>query len=704
MAPPTQTALGADSNRSPQTDRALSTGGTSTEKNRQRRRIAIVGSGRTAALHAGILSAISGVQLAGVVDPAVDRAAALANRYPGALAAASLSELIQRTRVDAVHVLAPLPARAGLALDALAKGLPAFIETPIAADFDAAESLLRSAQAPGAPQLFVSARATSTDTFHRLLETLRNGSLGRLQTLTCLHAAQPRQPQAGREDWDPEQPAAMLLEQAGDFLGQLLLLTGPMTASQGLSASMTNRGGMPKPQRLQLTIAGEKCDAVADLHFDASYPASQITAYCSDGMVSADLLGGHLRVQRATCDRQTLDDFTPPQQPPSRLNNAVRSQAAQDIRSFLSGESPSLEALARAAEVNALCEKLARESCRPARAPSIVRSPTERPCVLLMGDRRFLTHHISEAFRKAGLSVALALRDGGEKAATDQTGDAPVHRIDPEDSKGLAELLRGRDFVINTAPAPQNEARLNRQLGALIQASLSAGVRRVVHLSSVHALNMGARSKLSSRAPVNTRTGDTEPSHLAMALSEIRLLAAYEEDRLPVCILRPGLVVGEGSPLFPASIGQLVNGRHCLGWNRGAAPLPFVLAEDIAAACVLAARAPDINGRCFNLVGDVRLSAREYVEELAKALERPLVFHPRSTKRIYAEQLRNWLLDRDEETETARPSLAILRSRAMRATLECADAKRLLDWTPVTDRKTFITKAIHVHRQDGPEA
>lgn len=703
MASPAPTALDGEFSRSPQAGRTASTGGTNTRKDRQRRRIAILGSGPTASLHAGILGALSGVQVAGIVDTALDRAAILARRHPGALTAASLSELIQRTHVDAVHVLAPLPQRAALALDAMTKGLPTFIETPIAADFDAAEHLLRLAQMPGAPPLFVSARATAADTFHRLSEILRQGSLGRLQTLTCLYATQQRPSGDDRAEWQAERPATTLLEQAGDFISQLLLLTGPVTGSQGLSASMINRDGVLKPQRLQLKVTGEKCDALADLHFEASYPASQITAYCSDGMVSADLLCGYLRVQGATCERQTLDDLTPAQPLPSRQNSAVRSQTEQDIRSFLSGESFSLEALARAAEVNALCEKLAKESYRPTGAPAVLRNLAGRSPVLILGDRGFLTHHILEAFRKDGLAAALALNDSGESRGEEQT-DIPIHRIDPEDTKGLAKLLRGREFVIHTAPAPRDESRLNRHLGSFIEASLSADIRRIVHVSSIHALNMGTRATLDSRAPVNTRSGDMEPGNLAMALSEIRLLTAYEEDRLPVCVLRPGLIVGAGSPLFPAPIGQLVNGRHCLGWNRGAKPLPFVLAEDVAAACVSATSAPDVNGRCLNLVGDVRLSAREYVEELAQALGRPLVFHPRSTKRIYAEQLRSWLLDRTEGTELARPSLAILRARAMRATLECADAKRLLGWSPVSSRQTFITKAIHIHRQDSTAA
>ncbi len=135
-----------------------------------------------ASLHAGILGAIPGVRVAGIVDPALDRAATAGKTASRCALRCVLSDLVQRTPVDAVQVACPLSLRAGLALDAMAKGLPTFIETPIAADFDAAERLLRSAQMPGAPQLFVSARATSAETFHRLAEILRQGSLGRLQT------------------------------------------------------------------------------------------------------------------------------------------------------------------------------------------------------------------------------------------------------------------------------------------------------------------------------------------------------------------------------------------------------------------------------------------------------------------------------------------------------------------------------------------
>ena len=93
-----------------------------------------------------------------------------------------------------------------------------------------------------------------------------------------------------------------------------------------------------------------------------------------------------------------------------------------------------------------------------------------------------------------------------------------------------------------------------------------------------------------------------------------------------MCNLRPALVVGEGGDAFHGGLGFFNNEQHCIGWNTGNNPLPFILVEDVADAIALALKAPDVAGRCYNLVGDVRLTAREYLAELALALGRPLRF------------------------------------------------------------------------------
>ena len=111
-------------------------------------------------------------------------------------------------------------------------------------------------------------------------------------------------------------------------------------------------------------------------------------------------------------------------------------------------------------------------------------------------------------------------------------------------------------------------------------------------------------------------------------------------------ILRPGVVVGEGGPPFHGGLGFFNNDQHCIGWNDGRNPLPFVLAEDVATAILLAARADGVEGRCYNLVGDVRPGAREYIAALGVALQRPLRFHPQSPLKLWAAELGKWTIKR----------------------------------------------------------
>jgi hypothetical protein len=124
------------------------------------------------------------------------------------------------------------------------------------------------------------------------------------------------------------------------------------------------------------------------------------------------------------------------------------------------------------------------------------------------------------------------------------------------------------------------------------------------------------------------------------------LLDLHASEGLPVCLLRPGLVVGEGSSPFHSGLGLFNNEQHCVGWNAGRNPLPFVLVQDVAQAILLAMRASDGEGRCYNLVGDVRPNARAYVAALARATGRPLRFHPSQPAVILGQEYGKWLIKR----------------------------------------------------------
>jgi nucleoside-diphosphate-sugar epimerase len=229
------------------------------------------------------------------------------------------------------------------------------------------------------------------------------------------------------------------------------------------------------------------------------------------------------------------------------------------------------------------------------------------------------------------------------------------------------------------------------------QACLARGVRRLIHVGSIASLYLGPqRSVVTGATPPDPAADRRADYARAKAECDRMLLAMHTSHGLPVSILRPGLVVGEGGIAFHSGLGVFNNDQHCIGWNRGINPLPFVLAEDVARAVWRACEAPNAVGRAYNIVGDVRLCAREYLAELASALSRPLRFHPQWPLMLWLEETAKWVVKIATGRKAARPTLHDMLSRGLTAEFNCDDAKLDLDWQPENNRVRFIERGIRV--------
>jgi len=127
-----------------------------------------------------------------------------------------------------------------------------------------------------------------------------------------------------------------------------------------------------------------------------------------------------------------------------------------------------------------------------------------------------------------------------------------------------------------------------------------------------------------------------------------------------------------------------------MGWNDGRNALPLVLVEDVASAIVNALDADGIEGKSYNLVGDVRLTAREYIDHLAKATQRPVRYHPQSVLKLYAIEMGKAAIKKATGRKDPWPSLRDLKSRGLPAKFDCSGASRDLSWRPVGDRNQFL--------------
>jgi nucleoside-diphosphate-sugar epimerase len=121
------------------------------------------------------------------------------------------------------------------------------------------------------------------------------------------------------------------------------------------------------------------------------------------------------------------------------------------------------------------------------------------------------------------------------------------------------------------------------------------------------------------------------------------------------------------------------------------------MVEDCASAIVCAlAESASLGGRTDNIVGPVRLTARQYMEELALALGRPLKFHPGYVWRMQSVEIAKWLIKRAGGKSVAFPSVRDLQSRGMLARFDTSDTERVLNWQPNGDRASFINRGIKV--------
>src|SRR6185503_12522895 len=125
-----------------------------------------------------------------------------------------------------------------------------------------------------------------------------------------------------------------------------------------------------------------------------------------------------------------------------------------------------------------------------------------------------------------------------------------------------------------------------------------------------------------------------------------QLLSRLHDERgLPVTIFRPGVVVGAGGTPLHLGVGYWPTPTHCVAWGRQTQrPLPFVLADDVAAALVSAIDRRGLDGQSFNLIGDVRLSADEYVAALREASGRDIQLHRQAVLKWYGVDLAKWVV------------------------------------------------------------
>ena len=231
----------------------------------------------------------------------------------------------------------------------------------------------------------------------------------------------------------------------------------------------------------------------------------------------------------------------------------------------------------------------------------------------------------------------------------------------------------------------------------IAQACTDFGVKRLIYASSSVALYLGDRRTITESDESDPKPEARSYYSRAKILAEQLLMDWHAKNGLPVTIMRPCFVVGRGGFLSHGGLGIWPSDTWCIRLGKGLDPLPFVLVQDVVQALFSAAWAPGIDGMAFNLAGDVRPSAVEFISWCTERSLREIHFRPTSLTWFYSVSLAKWSIKRVGGAEGWFPSYREFKSAAMYSDIDCSAAKRLLDWRPNADVEYFIHEAINSH-------
>ncbi len=696
-------------------------------------RVAVVGAGFIADFHLQILRATAGVEVVAVCDHALERARSLARRYGVPRALGALEELFG-IGVDVAHVLVPPDLHAGIARRLLDAGVGVLIEKPLALSSDEARSLGRLARERGLV-LGVNHNSLHQPAFARLLARVRAGEIGRVEHVRVCLSVPLRQLETGDvSHWMFRQPRNILFEQAPHPFAQVCALIGAVReAHTSLLSTRELPSGQPFHERWLLAAQGQRGTLEAYLAFGQPLTRSTLEVFGSDGALEADLIRGLVSGERKTWWLDFYDSFLAGW----RRGGALRRDSLRALGHYLRftlglgprcdeffvGMRDSIRAFHAALRAGAAppagaeagvavlewCEAATRgvapappQPCEP--PPAGEPRPDE---IVVLGASGFLGRRLVRALVERGLPVTAVVRRPHRLPAELAAPGLRLVRADLERPAELRGAVRGARCVLHLATGSGADwAAIERAMvrGSiqLAEAALLAGVRRFVFVSSTAALYLGADagSVVEDDLPCDSRPLSRAIYARGKILAERALLDLHRERGLPLVIARPAVVLGAGAPMQHSGLGLWVRDNHCVGWGRGATPLPVVAVDDVVDALVRLTTfaGTGLEGRALNLSADTGLSARRIVEELRTATGRDLCFHARPLALSQALEIGKWLVTKVGRRPGASfPSWRDLKSRQMRPRLSSRTARELLGWAPVDDPERFLDLAVRVH-------
>jgi len=696
--------------------------------------VALLGTGYIADYHATALKALPNVELRAVCDLNRRLAEQFAQNKGIPAVYTDLAEMLSQESLDAVHILTPPHIHYKTASQVLAAGVDVFIEKPFCHRVLDCEELRRQAEDTGRV-IGVSHNFLYFPAYERLVADIHSGCLGRIDQIDIVWNKELGQLKGGPFGaWMLQTPKNILFEVAPHSFVHLVHLIGQ---PDSITVDVNDRVDLPRGLEFyrRWEIRGWKGNTSIRLRFSFidGYPEHYIHVRGSNASAHLDFENNTYRCEAHTpymldIDRfarvvemasssviqasSTLSSFVLTKMNLSKVGGPFQQSITRTVESFYNLRETTLDERVSASMGQAaveLAEWVARETHLPepereSMAVTTSITPPDRSSnVLVIGGTGFIGRALVRRLRQEGHGVRLLSRDPNNCPAELRDLGIELAKGDFTDSTSIEAAMEGIEYVYHLARGVgktwsdylTSDVEPTCKVAELC---LQHRVKRLFYTSSIaiYYAGQGAGSITEDTQP-HEGLLRTAPYARSKAENERLLLQMYRDQKLPVVIFRPGIVLGHGGDPRHWGIAAWPYNSVCRLSGHGNNRLPIVLVDDVADAMVKAIAVPNIEGESYNLTSTPCITANEYLNEFEQKASLKLRRVAVSPQKDYVEALLKWTIKSiGRDPNAAFPSYADCEGRGFAAIFDASKAEKQLNWSPITDRETLIYEGIHV--------
>lgn len=690
-------------------------------------KVGLIGAGYILQSHAKALKATDGVELHAVCDLSLSRARAAADLFGIANAFSSIDEMAA-SDCDVVHILLPPELHISTADRMIEAGKHVFLEKPMGIGAADCQALSVRAEASGVI-LGVNHNFLFMDAYQPLRDAIRGGELGTVDHIDVDWLYPLPLIQFGPFDnWILAAPQNVVFELGPHAAAYVVDLVGPVSAKAGFAGSPVDiPGGRRVYRHWHLLGEAGRASVVVNMSVTPGQKDRSLKVRTTGGVAHFDFERGVGRVERTHSTNPIFDNVMAARAAGRDLSrDASRSflryaaatlrkgaesapfgeSITNAVRAFYSGvRSGTLdERLSGSfgAQVMALCESIVDKAGIPAearepRAQRTTLPPPQPPSVLVVGGTGFIGRRLVERLAKRGIGVRVLTRNPSSAAINLEGLPIEIMKGSHGDPETLESALAGISTVYHLAKAEgkrwqdyvENDINPTRTLA---EAALKHGVKRFIYTGTIDSYASGnANDVITEDTPLDPNIETRNHYARSKAACEDLLVKMHRERGLPLVILRPGIVIGEGSPPAHWGVGMFNSETDVTYWGDGSNAIPLVLVEDVADALDRALDAPDIEGRTFLLTDAPLMTAQDYVAAVEARAGVKLHARANPVWKLFAVDAAKEAAKHAIRHPNRRPvSYNDWACRTHRARYDSTGTQRVLGWKPAGSYKALV--------------